>query len=108
MPILKGRRDSGFTGTVQLRRFTAPVLQRHVLMWEYMEPYRTGTARIWHVPGIRRSRISGRWDEGTAKDYDDHELIQQHLLGALQARVRGYFIGENGRIDPAASPEPAR
>lgn len=101
MPVLKGRPGSGFKGTVRLRRFLSPPLQRRVAMWEYTEPFRLGTARIVHIPGVKRSWLRGRWDELTAKDYDDHELIQQHLLGAMQGRVRGYFIGEGGRIDPA-------
>lgn len=100
MPALRGRKDSGFSGTVRLRRFLTPPLQRKILMWEYMEPYRIGSARIWHIPGIKRSWMRGHWDDMTAKDFDDHARIQQHLLNAMQARVRGYFIGENGRIDP--------
>ena len=108
MPLLKGRRDSGFTGTVRLRRFLSPPLQRGVLMWEYTEPYRLGRATIWHVPGIKRSRVRGRWDDMTAKDYDDHERIQAHLLDAMQARVRGYFIGADGQIDPIGIKAPAR
>jgi hypothetical protein len=101
MPLLKGCRDSGFKGTVRLRRFLTPPYIRGVLMWEYTEPYRTGTARIIHIPGIRTSWLRGRWDDMTAKDYDDHERIQRHLLGALQGRVRGYFAGRDGRLDPA-------
>lgn len=108
MPALKGRKGSGFAGTVRLRRFSSPPLQRRVLMWEYCEPYRLGTARIWHVPGIRRSWLRGRWDDMTAKDYDDHDRIQRHLLGAMQARVRGYFIGEGGQIDPTGEQGLAR
>jgi len=100
MPALKGRKDSGFKGTVRLRRFLTPPLQRQVLMWEYIEPYRIGTASICHIPGIKRSWLRGRWDDMTAKDYDDHERIQRHLLDAMQARVRGYFVGEGGIIDP--------
>lgn len=100
MPTLKGRKDSGFKGTVRLRRWLTPPLQRHVLMWEYVEPYRLGTATIRHIPGIRCSWLRGQWDDMTAKDYDDHELIQRHLLDAMQGRVRGYFLGEDGQIDP--------
>lgn len=100
MPALKGRKHSGFTGTVRLRRFLTPPLCRNVLMWEYMEPYRLGRARIIHIPGIKTSWLRGQWDDMTAKDFDDHERIQRHLLDAMQARVRGYFVGEDGRIDP--------
>lgn len=100
MPSLKGRKDSGFSGTVRLRRFLSPPLQRKVLCWEYVEPYRIGTGRIIHVPGFKRSWLRGRWDDLSAKDFDDHERIQRHLLDAMQARVRGYFIGEDGAIDP--------
>ena len=108
MPVLKGRKDSGFKGTVRLRRFTTPPLVRNVFMWEYLEPYRVGAAWIIHIPGIKRSWLRGRWDDRTAKDYDDHLLIQQHLLDALQARIRGYFVGEGGRIDPISDQELAR
>lgn len=108
MPILEGRKHSGFAGTVRLRRWLSPPLQRNVLLWEYTEPYRLGTARIWHIPGIKTSRMRGRWDDMTAKDYDDHEHIQRHLLDAMQARVRGYFIGEDGRIDPISEKDLAR
>lgn len=100
MPVLQGRKDSGFKGTVKLRRFLTPPLVRNVFMWEYLEPYRSGTAWIIHIPGVKRSWLRGRWDIATAKDFDDHERIQRHLLDALQARVRGYFIGQDGKIDP--------
>src|SRR5581483_1676596 len=100
MPMLKGRKHSRFTGNVALRRWGTPPLQRKVLIWEYAEPYRLGRAVIWHVPGIRRSWMRGRWDDRSAKDYDDHEAIQRHLLNAMQGRARGYFIGEDGQIDP--------
>lgn len=106
MPVLKGRKHGGFKGTVRLRRFTTPPLVRDVFMWEYMEPFRSGTARIIHIPGIKRSWLRGRWDESTVKDYDDHERIQRHLLDALQARIRGYFVGAGGRIDPISDQEP--
>ena len=99
MPMLKGRSRSRFAGTVALRRLSPP-LQRKVLIWEYEEPYRLGRARIWHVPGFRRSWMRGRWDDRSAKDYDDHDAIQAHLLSAMQGRARGYFIGEDGQIDP--------
>lgn len=102
MPLLKSGKDSSFRGTVQLRRFLTPPLVRNVVMWEYMHPYRIGSARILHIPGIKRSWLRGQWDDRTAKDYDAHELIQRHLLEAVQGRVRGYFAGEDGRIDPIA------
>lgn len=100
MPKMKDRTDSSFTGIVRLRRFTAPPLIRGTLMWEYEEPFRLGRATIWHIPGVQRSWLRGRWDAKTAKDYDDHDQIQRHLLDAMQARARGYFIGKDGVIDP--------
>lgn len=106
MPSLRGGADGArFKGSVRLRRFSSPLVQRDVPVWEYCEPYRYGTGTIWHFPGISRSRLSGCWDNATAKDPDDHELIQQHLLTVMQGRARGYYAGKDGRIDPAGGSE---
>ena len=104
MPAVAGRENSGFQGKVRLKRLAPPVL-RSVLFWEYQEPYRIGSARIWHMPGFRTGWIRGQWDELTAKDSDDHEMIQRHLLDAMQGRARGYFAGKNGMINEIGGPE---
>lgn len=104
MPAMSGRKNSGFKGKLTLKRFSPPVI-RNVLFWEYEDPYRLGKARILHIPGFRTGWVRGYWDDMTAKDFDDHEQIQRHLLDAMQGRVRGYFAGENGRLDQISGKE---
>ena len=102
MPAVSGRKNDGFTGKIKLKRLSPPVL-RHVPFWEYEEPYRLGKATIFHVPGFRSGWILGWWDERTAKDMDDHELIEQHLLEGMQAmqgKLRGYFVDRGGQVCP--------
>lgn len=105
MPLVAGRKDSGFQGKLRLKRLSPPLL-RNVMFWEYEQPYRLGSARILHIPGLRTGWIRGRWDDRSVKDPDNHLLIQQHLLDAMQGRVRGYFAGENGNIHPVGGDQP--
>lgn len=107
MPAVNGCENNGFEGRIRLKRFSPPVI-RNVLFWEYEEPYRIGRARIMHIPGFTRGRIRGTWDDRTAKDFDDHEQIQKHLLDGLQGRARGYFAGKDGRINEIPGDELTR